>query len=130
MPVLIVDDDEIALELLGEAVWHGYEVTAAHNGREALEILPTGLSPLVISDWEMPEMKTASSCADRYRPAATPSYVYIILVTSRDGHRQRGGRVSTREPTIHLRALSIRAELRVRVKSGSPKLLSLERPQT
>ncbi len=33
MRVLIVDDDEIALELLGEALsGAGYEVTAAHNG--------------------------------------------------------------------------------------------------
>ena len=57
MRVLIVDDDEIALELLAEALsGAGYEVTTAHNGREALEILRTGLYRIVISDWEMPEM--------------------------------------------------------------------------
>ena len=63
MRVLIVDDDEIALELLTEALLGaGYEVTAARNGREALEVLRTGLYRIVISDWEMPEMNGLDLC--------------------------------------------------------------------
>ena len=84
MRVLIVDDDEIALELLSEALsGAGYNVTAAHNGVEALEILRTGLYRIVISDWEMPEMNGIELCR-RIRERSFASYVYIILVTSRD----------------------------------------------
>ena len=85
MRVLIVDDDEIARDLLSEALaGAGYEVSAARDGREALEILRTGVFRLVISDWEMPEMNGLQLCR-RIRERHFSSYVYIILVTSRDG---------------------------------------------
>ena len=85
MRVLIVDDDEIARDLLSEALsGAGYEVRAAHDGREALEILRTGVFRIVISDWEMPEMNGLELCR-RIRERHFASYVYIILVTSRDG---------------------------------------------
>ena len=85
MRVLIVDDDEIARDLLSEALsGAGYEVSAARNGREALEILRTGVFRLVISDWEMPEMNGLELCR-RIRERHFSSYVYLILVTSRDG---------------------------------------------
>ncbi|MEX2287504.1 MAG: response regulator [Planctomycetaceae bacterium] len=84
MRVLIVDDDEIALELLSETlIGSGYEVEVARNGREALEILRTGLYRMVISDWEMPEMDGIELCR-RIRERHLSSYVYIILVTARD----------------------------------------------
>src|SRR5579863_6514042 len=85
MRVLIVDDDEIARDLLSEALsGTGYEVTAACNGIEALEALRTGVYRIVISDWEMPEMNGLELCR-RIRERHFSSYVYIILVTSRDG---------------------------------------------
>src|SRR3984957_1329459 len=124
MRILIVDDDEIALELLSEALaGAGYEVTVAHNGREALEILRTGLYRIVISDWEMPEMNGIELCR-RIRERNFASYVYIILVTSRDGteHVVQGldaGADDFIAKPFHP------AELRVRVKSGV-RLLSLE----
>ena len=85
MRVLIIDDDEIALELLQNTlVQAGYEVEAARDGRQALEILRTGLYRLVISDWEMPEINGIELCR-RIRARPFTGYIYIILVTARDG---------------------------------------------
>jgi putative two-component system response regulator len=124
MRILIVDDDEIALELLGEALsGAGYEVTAAHNGREALEILRTGLYRIVISDWEMPEMNGLELCR-RIRERSFASYVYIILVTSRDGTDNVVQGLDAGADDFISKPFHP-AELRVRVKSGV-RLLSLE----
>jgi putative two-component system response regulator len=85
MRVLIVDDDEIALELLSEVLSEsGHEVERAKNGREALEILREGLFQIVISDWEMPEMSGIELCRN-IRERHLSNYVYTILVTARDG---------------------------------------------
>ncbi len=85
MRVLIVDDDEIALELLSSTLSQaGHEVGIAKNGLQALEVLRTGRYRLVISDWEMPEMNGIELCqAIRARQFA--GYIYIILVTAREG---------------------------------------------
>lgn len=85
MRVLIVDDDEFALELLHDSLADsGYEVEVARDGREALELLRKGTCRLVISDWEMPRMNGIELCREiRWRGLG--SYVYIILVTARDG---------------------------------------------
>jgi len=124
MRVLIVDDDEIARDLLSEALTGaGYEVSVARNGREALEILRTGVFRLVISDWEMPEMNGLELCR-RIRERHFSSYVYLILVTSRDGTDNvveglNAGADDFISKPFHP------AELRVRVRSGM-RLLSLE----
>jgi len=86
MRVLIVDDDEIALELLSNALSQaGYEIKAAKDGREALEILRTGLYRLVISDWEMPEINGIELCRRIRARRLVAGYIYVILVTARDG---------------------------------------------
>jgi putative two-component system response regulator len=83
--VLIVDDDEIALELLSETIASaGYEVSAARDGCEALEILRTGVFRVVITDWEMPNMNGIDLCR-KIRERQSANYVYVILVTSREG---------------------------------------------
>src|ERR1700722_11369391 len=89
MQVLIVDDDEIELMVLEEALSSaGYQVVVAHNGREALDLLRKGSCRLVISDWEMPEMNGVELCqsirADQMR-----GYVYIILLTGHDTPEER-----------------------------------------
>ena len=55
MRILIVDDSDIALELLEKAlVQAGHVVDAASNGEEALEWMRKGLHRLIISDWDTP----------------------------------------------------------------------------
>jgi putative two-component system response regulator len=89
MRILLVDDDEITLLMLKEALSKaGYEVQTARNGREALEALRTGSCRLVVSDWEMPEMDGLELCS-AIRAENLRGYVYIILLTSRDLPEER-----------------------------------------
>lgn len=81
MKILVVDDDQIALTILENVlVDAGHEVELAENGRQALEMLQQDDFPLLISDWEMPEMNGLELC--REIRSDTSRYTYIILLTS------------------------------------------------
>ncbi|WP_437205113.1 response regulator [Planctomicrobium sp. SH664] len=61
MLILIVDDSKamrmIILRTLKQAGLSGFKTLEAGNGQEALEIVSTQNPDLIISDWNMPEMK-------------------------------------------------------------------------
>jgi putative two-component system response regulator len=122
--VLIVDDDEIALELLSATIASaGYEVSTARDGCEALETLRTGVFRVVITDWEMPNMDGIELC-HKIRERQSSSYVYVILVTSREGaHNVVEGLDSGADDFITKPFHP--AELALRVRSGM-RLLSME----
>ena len=82
--VLIVDDDDISRRLLERALTtEGYRVVSAENGREALDRYKDEFFPIVLTDWNMPEMDGLELCqAIRERHSA--AYVFVILLTSRD----------------------------------------------
>ena len=85
MRVLLVEDDPDTIDLLENALLHfGYEVTRAANGLEALEQLHSDHYPLIISDWEMPEMSGIELCRE-VRQRMSSSYTYFILLTMRSG---------------------------------------------
>ncbi len=85
MRVLVVDDDPITAELIVEDLRHfGYDVTAATNGKEAFDLVRTGLYHLVISDWQMPEMNGLDLCRE-IRKRNWCGYIYVILLTLRGG---------------------------------------------
>jgi len=89
MRVLIVDDDEVSLLMLQDALRDaGYEVETAINGRQAQEILRNGHCRLVVTDWEMPEMDGLELCRT-IRANPLPGYTYIILLTGRDSPQER-----------------------------------------
>lgn len=86
MKILIAEDNRfyrIALEnTLKE--W-GYQVVAAGNGSEALDILQQPHAPqIAILDWMMPGVDGPEVCR-RIRGVARPQPTYIILLTARDG---------------------------------------------
>lgn len=83
-PILIADDNRLLRNML-EASLHsaGYEVVAAENGREALEIFKKGYYPIVITDWVMPEMDGTELCRS-IRSDDSGRYTYIILLTSQE----------------------------------------------
>ena len=57
MRVLIVDDSELALNVLSDVLGDaGYEVETAPDGVAGLQRIREGFCRLVISDWEMPLM--------------------------------------------------------------------------
>ncbi|HWB53616.1 MAG TPA: response regulator, partial [Tepidisphaeraceae bacterium] len=89
MHILIVDDDDFALQVLEATLGRmGYPVIKAHDGREALQILRQGDIRLVITDWEMPVMDGLELCR-AIRREELSGYVYIIMLTGREGADQR-----------------------------------------
>lgn len=85
MRLLIADDDPNTVNLLRKylMLWN-YEVVAASNGSEALDII-NGKDPpqIVVLDWLMPDINGIEVIKKvRLRDAANPPY--IILFTVRD----------------------------------------------
>jgi diguanylate cyclase (GGDEF)-like protein len=81
--ILLVDDEPTQRLIMARLLKRGgYEVEMAANGREALSKLEQGDFPLMITDWEMPEMDGVALC--RALRSKEQGYTYIILLTSRD----------------------------------------------
>jgi putative two-component system response regulator len=88
MKVLIVDDNDVSLMLLGATLMQaGYEVETARDGQEALERIRREGLRLVVSDWEMPRMNGLELCR-AVRGEEIPGYVYVVLVTSHDSSEE------------------------------------------
>lgn len=84
MKILIADDSIVSRHLL-EATLHswGYDVIAACDGLEALDILQQPNAPaLAILDWMMPGLTGPEVCK-RIRQHAREPYTYILLLTSK-----------------------------------------------
>ncbi len=124
MQVLIVDDNDVALEALRHALHgEGYETIVAHNGREALNIASDNACRLVISDWMMPEMDGLELCR-QIRSMDLPGYVYILLLTSNDSAGSVVEGLSAGADDFLQKPFDP-AELLVRVRAGE-RILSLE----
>ena len=84
MKIVIADDDQIALELLQEALTDSsHEVEAAENGITAAHMLEDGEARVLICDWEMPGLSGPELCR-HVRGKDLGRYVYVIMLTSRD----------------------------------------------
>jgi putative two-component system response regulator len=124
MRILTVDDDPIALELLGNALRaSGYEVEKARDGIEALDVLRRRNCQMVISDWGMPNLDGLELCT-RIRKRDLSGYVYIILLTSHDG-RQKVVEGMTAGADDFMSKPFNPAELLVRVRAGE-RVLALQ----
>jgi diguanylate cyclase (GGDEF)-like protein len=83
--VLLVDDDEIAIERLTDLITAaGYEVISATSGAAALELLSRDFAPVVILDRNMPGMDGLELTRTIRDSAHYPGYVYIMLLTAHD----------------------------------------------
>ena len=124
MRALIVDDDELSLELLQEILREmGYEVERAANGKEAMEKLRHNAIHLVITDWEMPEMNGLELCR-AIRTEDFDGYVFIIMLTSREGGQQRIDGIHAGADAFLLKPLNSE-ELLVSLKTAE-RILGLE----
>ncbi len=84
MLVLAVDDDDIALELMANALsTAGHQVLTASSGREALALVEREGCRLIISDWDMPDMTGVELCRV-LRAAPLCGYLYFVLLTARN----------------------------------------------
>jgi putative two-component system response regulator len=82
MRALLVDDDEVCLVLLKNAlVDMGYEVILAPDGQQALELVRRHQIHLVITDCDMPVMN-GLELTRAIRSEDSGGYVYILMLTS------------------------------------------------
>jgi putative two-component system response regulator len=125
MKVMIVDDNEIAIEVVrGTLEQAGYETETASNGREAVEMLRNGGCRLVISDWDMPEMNGLELCRAVRGGALGGGYVYVILLTSHDTPEEKVAGLSAGADDFICKPFNP-PELLARVRTAE-RVLSLE----
>lgn len=81
--ILLADDDPVATLVTRRFLQKaGYQVTTVANGRHALELLVERFFPIVLTDWEMPELDGPELCRC-IRSTEHSGYVYTILLTAR-----------------------------------------------
>ncbi len=81
--MLVEDSRTQALKFKLMLESHGYQVSHAKNGLEAMNMLFNSQTSIVISDWIMPEMD-GSELWRAIRKHYFGNYVYIILLTAKD----------------------------------------------
>ncbi len=82
--ILLAEDDPVTRMLMTRFLKKaGYEVDAVSNGSEALDKMTRRYYPMLVTDWEMPEMDGVSLCK-AVRNLQMDGYVYALLLTARD----------------------------------------------
>jgi len=124
MKLLIAEDDATSRMILTAVCeeW-GYDVTAVEDGLAAWNVLQQETPPLLIIDWEMPNMNGIELCQKiRQRNCKNPPY--IILLTSRTSTKdiveglQKGANDYVAKPFVN-------EELQVRMSVGK-RVLALQ----
>ncbi|HEY6922675.1 MAG TPA: diguanylate cyclase [Steroidobacteraceae bacterium] len=83
--ILLVDDEMTARLMMARQLTRaGYEVEAVANGAQALEMFKKRFFPMLLTDWDMPEINGVTLCK-ALREAPLEGYVYTILLTARGG---------------------------------------------
>ncbi|RSS49748.1 DNA-binding response regulator [Streptomyces sp. WAC07061] len=86
--LLVEDDDHVAAALSAILARHGFQVTHARNGEEALQaLLPAGAKPfgVVLLDLGLPDQDGYEVCGKIRKRTSTP----VIMVTARGDVRSR-----------------------------------------
>ena len=85
MKILIAEDDAASRLILKAMLQRaGHEVVAMDNGRSAWDAWRIEFFPVVISDWDMPELDGLGLCRE-IRGRGDERYTYVILLTARGG---------------------------------------------
>ena len=124
MRVLVVDDDDVSVTLLGKTlIQAGYDVETARDGADALRRVRSESFRLVVSDWEMPGLSGPDLCR-AVRADDLPGYVYIILVTVHNTEREIVEGLSAGADDFVAKPFAP-SELIARVRAGE-RIVSLE----
>jgi two-component system alkaline phosphatase synthesis response regulator PhoP len=90
--ILIVDDDPDIIELLSfHLEKEGFDVTAAHNGKEALEIAENTHFDLIILDVMMPEVDGVEVCRELREKEAYKNSLIVFLTARSEDYSQIAG---------------------------------------
>lgn len=126
MKILIAEDDSVTRLMMQRTLQRfGYEVSLAENGRQAVDILSEKDGPrLALVDWMMPVLDGPQLCRQVRARQSDDSYVYIVLLTSRDAS---GDIVEGLEAGAddYITKPFQPAELKARLRTGM-RILSLE----
>ncbi|WP_406656922.1 methanogen output domain 1-containing protein [Methanolobus sp. ZRKC2] len=82
--ILIVDDEIMNIELLRAYLEDSYEVTAATNGHEALEIIQGEKPDIILLDVMMPDMNGYQVC-EHLKQNPETQFIPVIMVTALSG---------------------------------------------
>ena len=125
MRILVVDDDKISLHLVSRILKNfGYEVITASDGAEAWNILKIEPVSFVITDWMMPGMDGLELCR-RIRSSNLPRYVYVMLLTAKDGSREVIQAMEAGVDDFVVKSFDKR-ELNARIRAGE-RILKLQK---
>ena len=81
--LLLVDDDPNLVLLVKDYLeHHGYDVTTAENGKEALEVLTSQIPDMIICDVMMPEMD-GYALIEKVRQDARTSWVPVMFLSAK-----------------------------------------------
>ncbi len=89
--VMIVDDSQDFLDFMGNILGENYNVTLAHNGKEALDLMRKHKPDIILSDVMMPEMDGNELCRCVKKNPETERIPFVML-TARlaEEHRIEG----------------------------------------
>ena len=123
--VLIVDDSDYSRVLLEQYMLRlGHLALVARNGKEAWELIQNHPINVIITDWIMPEMDGIELCR-RIRSAEFKRYIYIILLTIKDGKNDMIEGLEAGADNFIVKPCSI-SELRVKLITGQ-RILDYEK---
>jgi two-component system, cell cycle response regulator len=89
MQVLLVEDSPVYRKLIGDYLkdW-GFTVQVAEDGSRGWQFLQAKNSPkLALLDWVLPDLDGIELCRRIRQAGGNGEYVYVILLTGKDGHR-------------------------------------------
>lgn len=123
--VLVVEDDRVSRTAIAAILRSShYDVTTVSDGREALALFEDRFFPIVITDWQMPEMTGLELCRE-LRSCDLPGYVFIVILTSRDTKSDLVVGLDAGADDYLTKPVS-RSELVARLKTGA-RILDLEK---
>ncbi len=82
--ILLVEDNEYVLELLGDIFSHLYTVVTARDGEQGVAKAMEEMPDMIVSDVVMPNMSGIELCR-RIKSNLETSHIPVILLTAREG---------------------------------------------
>jgi sigma-B regulation protein RsbU (phosphoserine phosphatase) len=125
MKILLAEDEMISRRMLERDLKKlGYEVHGVANGKDAWDQFQEQRHPIVISDWEMPEM-SGIELVKRIRGLPGEEYVYLVLLTSRTAKKDLIEGMEAGADDFIAKPFELE-ELRVRLRAGQ-RIIEMER---
>ncbi|MGE4520250.1 MAG: response regulator [Desulfobacteraceae bacterium] len=83
MDIIIAEDNPVSSRLMQKMLAkENFNSHIAKDGKEAIDLLKSTKSRIIVSDWMMPEMDGITLCREIRTNFSSP-YIYIILLTSK-----------------------------------------------